>query len=227
MNNRICVSIGKENIEEAVEQATAAQELADVIEIRLDMLSDRRVEPFIERIDAPLLFTNRADWEGGAYQGSEEERLDLLIHAASSGAAYVDLELEAPADSWGKLLIKCETLDTKTICSWHHFNATPSQAELGKILEGVMHSGADIGKIVTTAKDHFDVLRLLNLQKIATRKNFPLIAFCMGEQGIISRVATCFLGGYMTYCAADNGDIVAPGQLSVAAMRTIFLQMKW
>ena len=35
---------------------------------------------------------------------------------------------------------------------------------------------------------------------------------------MISRVATLELGGYMTYAAPDDGQLTAPGQLSLSAM---------
>ena len=71
------------------------------------------------------------------------------------------------------------------------------------------------------AHDYHDVLRVLNLQEEAARMDIPLIAFCMGRPGVISRVATVELGGYMTYCAAHEDEATAPGQLSVAVLRQI------
>ena len=44
----------------------------------------------------------------------------------------------------------------------------------------MQEQGADIGKIVTTAKDYVDVLHVLSLQEKAAELDFPLIAFCMG-----------------------------------------------
>jgi 3-dehydroquinate dehydratase type I len=84
-----------------------------------------------------------------------------------------------------------------------------------------MESGAHIGKIVTIAKDYKDVLRILNLQAAAAENNFPLIAFCMGVIGKISRLATTMLGGYMTYAAPDEGEETAPGQIRVSALRAM------
>ena len=43
----------------------------------------------------------------------------------------------------------------------------------------------------------------------------------MGKAGVISRAATLELGGFMTYAASDTGEITAPGQLSVSALRSI------
>jgi 3-dehydroquinate dehydratase-1/3-dehydroquinate dehydratase/shikimate dehydrogenase len=43
----------------------------------------------------------------------------------------------------------------------------------------------------------------------------------MGRPGVISRLATLELGGYMTYCAASDNEATAPGQLSVVTLRQI------
>ena len=82
-------------------------------------------------------------------------------------------------------------------------------------------SGADVGKIVTTAHGFSDVLRVLHLQLLAEQENFPLAAFCMGEDGRISRAATLELGGVLTYAAADQASATAPGQLTVEAIKKI------
>ena len=64
-------------------------------------------------------------------------------------------------------------------------------------------------------------ISILNLQANAAENNFPLIAFCMGTIGRISRLATTKLGGYMTYAAPDGGDETAPGQIKVSVMRAM------
>jgi 3-dehydroquinate dehydratase-1/3-dehydroquinate dehydratase/shikimate dehydrogenase len=75
--------------------------------------------------------------------------------------------------------------------------------------------------LVTTAKDHHDVLSVLQLQVDAEELNLPLIAFCMGSAGVISRLATLKLGGYMTYCAPNEREATAPGQIPAGVMRSL------
>jgi 3-dehydroquinate dehydratase len=41
-----------------------------------------------------------------------------------------------------------------------------------------------------------------------------LVAFCMGEEGRESRVTSLFFGEKMTYAAASEDNLVAPGQLT-------------
>ncbi len=226
LSPRICVSIGRENIDDAVTVAESVASQADVLEIRLDCLENPDSIPFIEKIKTPLLFTNRPKWEGGHFSGEEEERLASLFQAVSENVAYVDLELLAPADSQQKMRSALQNSTTKLILSWHNFKDTPGREELVGRMAMMQDNGADIGKIITTAHNQEDALRVLQLQEVAAKLDFPLIAFCMGKPGVVSRVATCGLGGYMTYCAVNEKEATAPGQLSVAALHTIYALME-
>jgi 3-dehydroquinate dehydratase-1/3-dehydroquinate dehydratase/shikimate dehydrogenase len=223
---RICVSIGRKNIVDVVTVAKSVASQADVLEIRLDALENPDVIPFLKKIETPLLFTNRPEWEGGQFTGEEEERLALLLQAVSENAAYVDLELLAPADSQQSIRSALQNATTKLILSWHNFADTPGREELVGRMAMMQDNGADIGKIITTAHTEEDVLRVLQLQEVAAKLDFPLIAFCMGKAGVVSRVATCGLGGYMTYCAVNEKEATAPGQLSVNALRNIYALME-
>ena len=130
------------------------------------------------------------------------------------------------AKSLQRLQREIEQASTRLILSWHNFQQTPERPELLAKLKAMQENGAHIGKIVTLASTFRDVLRVLQLQEDAARMHFPLIAFCMGRPGVISRLATLELGGYMTYCSAGDGEATAPGQLSVAAMREMLERMR-
>jgi 3-dehydroquinate dehydratase-1 len=224
----ICVSIACENETEAVDLAKQSEIHADIIEIRLDSLSNPEVEPFVKGLSKPLLFTNRPEWEGGAFMGSEVERIGLLLKAIRNNCALVDLELKTAPELRAELLdALIKHTRTGMIISWHDFSSTPSSDELGDILQQQIESGAHVGKIVTMANDYEDVLRVLNLQAIAVENNFPLIAFCMGRMGMISRLATLKLGGYMTYAAPDGGDETAPGQMPVSLIREMLERLNY
>ncbi len=224
-HSRICVSIGRETIDDALSIADSVSSQADVLEIRLDYLALPAVSSFVNTLTTPLLFTNRPVWEGGEFSRDEEERLGPLLEAVAQNSGYVDLELLAPDDSHQKMRTALQESSTKLILSWHNFQDTPTREELVGRMALMQDKGADIGKIITTAHSHQDVLRVLQLQEVAEQLGFPLITFCMGRLGVVSRVATCNLGGYMTYCAVSSRDATAPGQLSVMTLREIFSLM--
>lgn len=215
----ICVSVAQPSVELAMAAAEQLHGQADVIEIRLDALAQPMVAPFMEKLRTPLLFTHRPQWEGGMFQGEEAVRGALLLEAARAGAAYVDLELKADTGLRRELLAAATT--TRVILSWHDFDHTPADGALATIVARQREGGAHIGKLVTMAHSWQDVLRVLHLQLAAADQNFPLIAFCMGTPGMISRLATLELGGYMTYAAPDEGAATAPGQLPIATLRRL------
>jgi len=227
----ICVSIAAEKTgavdsqAEAIAAAKQAELIADVIEIRLDSIRQPQISSFIKAVDKPLLFTNRPIWEGGAFAGSEEERLVPLLEAVHGGAAFVDLELETALSLRSRLLEAVNDSRSRLIISWHEFKETPSSLQLSQVLQRQAESGAHIGKIVTYAHDFKDVLRVLALQLQAAELHFPLIAFCMGRTGVISRLATLELGGYMTYAAPDKGGVTAPGQIPVSTLREVIMKL--
>ncbi len=218
---KICVSVAAPDVDSVIAAVQPVLSDVDIIEIRLDAMGDPQVETLCSRLSKPLLFTHRPDWEGGAFQGPEEKRLQVLLEAISEQAAYVDVELDANPGLRDKLLAEMEHSSTKMIISYHDFKQTPSAEKLSEILNWQWESGAHIGKIVTMARNHLDVVRVLNLQCEAAQLGFPLSAFCMATTGRISRVATLLLGGYMTYAALNEEQATAPGQLSVSEIKSL------
>ena len=223
---RLCVSIAGATPTEALALAQQSEAVADVLEIRMDSMSNPDISLFLAGLTKPLLFTNRPVWEGGGCTDEEKDRLGLLKKAAEAGAAYVDLELNTDATLASELIAAARANNCKSIVSWHDFKCTASKQALTEIFQRQCRSGADIGKIVTTARCFQDVFRVLALQEQASELGFPLIAFCMGKTGTISRVATTDLGGYMTYAAPDNGAPTAPGQLPASSLRAIFTELE-
>src|SRR5262249_15323325 len=68
---------------------------ADLIELRLDTVSDPNVAGALAGRRRPVIVTCRPTWEGGHFTGSEEERHRLLAEAFDLGAEYVDVEWRA------------------------------------------------------------------------------------------------------------------------------------
>ncbi len=210
---KVCVVVAENTVAASLHLAKQQQALADVIEIRLDTLCDPAIQPFMNELSAELLFTMRPTWEGGNFAGAEERRLDFLVEAVAAGAAYVDLELDAPEDSRMRLREAIAAGTTRLILSHHDFAKTPDTKKMLRQLHRIKENGAQIAKLITMAYRAEDVLRVLALQEKAAELELDLIAFCMGEAGKISRLATLYLGGFMSYCTVSSGKETAPGQL--------------
>jgi 3-dehydroquinate dehydratase type I len=117
-------------------------------------------------------------------------------------------------------------MGAQVILSSHDFHTTPSSEHLERTLEQMMTSGADIAKVVVTAHNPRETLRILALQERAMAAGFPLSAFAMGAAGAISRLATLYLGGFMTYAALSPEQATAPGQLSVQALHALLATLE-
>ncbi len=218
---RICVSVMADDAIGVLTAVMPVVPLVDVIEIRLDGMHDPRIERCIATLPLPVLVTNRPIWEGGQFDGNEQDRIDSLCQAMQAGAQYVDIELRTKADLVAQVLEEARKLDAQVIISSHDFQGTPPRQQLQETLRLMIASGADIGKIVTTAATPEDALCILSLQQEAMAGGFPLSAFAMGAAGRISRLATLYLGGFMTYAALTAQQATAPGQLSVDDLHTL------
>ena len=217
----ICVSVAAEDAAGIIAAVLPVVDLVDVVEIRLDGMHHPAIEPCIATLPRPVLVTNRPTWEGGQFVGSEQKRIDLLCRAVQSGAQYVDIELRTEVELRRQVQEEARRHGCKVILSSHDFQGTPPLATLRETLGQMIASGVDIGKMVTTAATAEEALRILALQQEALASHFPLSAFAMGAAGKISRLATLYLGGCMTYAAITAEQATAPGQLSVHDLRTL------
>ena len=217
----VCVSVGAKDAFAIIASVQPVLALVDVVEIRLDAMRDPCIAPCVAALGRPLLVTNRPRWEGGLFAGSEEERTEQLCAAVRDGARYVDIELRADAALRSRLFTTARNCAAQVIVSSHDFATTPPIAELQAIFRQMRASGADIGKIVTTAANAGEALRVLALQEQAATIGFPLSAFAMGEAGRITRLATLYLGGTMTYASLDENQATAPGQMTVRHLHSL------
>jgi len=197
---------------------------ADLIEVRFDYLREGVDPAKIRRFTpTPLIATCRPAYEQGKYQGTEEERVHLLLQAAESGFDYVDVELNTKAVI--NTIKQLKNTGAQTIVSFHDFKSTPKLQQLKRIHAKATTTGADIVKVVTTAQNYQD--NLTTLQLVAdvsqTRK---VVSFCMSEEGIPSRVLSPLFGSLFTYAAVAKGIEAASGQLTIAEMREIYNLMR-
>ncbi len=218
--NRVCVPIMAGDTDEAIAKMRTAAPFADVIEIRLDVMHTFDLDTIIPAVSNPLIVTYRSKKEGGNGLARYETRLHYLMKAMASGADFVDVEYRMPLEFRQPLLQMQRS--SKLILSTHMSNGTPSGEKLQDLFRKMAATGADILKIITLARNPEDNLRVLRLIPMARKLGIPIIAFCMGPLGRISRIATCQFGGFLTFASLDDDQASAPGQLTIREMRKIF-----
>ena len=221
----ICVPVAEKSLEESAVRLQACGALADLAEIRLDALdappSSAQLRSFVQASPMPLIFTCRRREEGGSFQGEDEERVEWLSAAVKAGAEFVDIELLTLANLRNGLIAEAHEAKCKVIISWHNFSATPLQDELSSVLEAQKDAGADIAKIVTMARDRSDIPRLFRLYYQAESLGMPLVSFCMGDIGRLSRIACLAMGAFMSFASLESGLETAPGQIPLKKFREI------
>lgn len=227
----ICIPVVAATQAEALQFIDRSAGLADILELRMDLLRDGQLNALLAAVRSvspavKVLVTNRP-WGAAAARG-EKERIAVLREAVSLGADFVDVEL-ATAVVWIakiRALIHANEDRTRLIVSHHDFRQTPSRQALIRLLGAAVHAGAQVTKIVTQACTQEDNLAILNLIPYARRRNWEIIAFCMGDQGKMSRVMAPLVGSLFTFAALEEGNESAPGQLTVREMRQIWRIME-
>ena len=210
-----------------IQNKTAAQieeilQHVEMAEIRLDRcsLTDSETETCFES-DVPLVATCRVSEVMASDPSLSEIKAaslceERLCRAIKAGARYVDVEVEAPKYMSKRVRSCAQENGTVFIKSFHDFSGTGSCEELKAVVEKCLHIGADIVKIVTTARTADEAERVLSLyDEFAPEK---LIAFSMGDAGRESRMQCLAKGAPYAYAALTEEDAAAPGQWSAAEM---------
>ena len=193
---------------------------ADLIEVRLDYLQEEYDLKDIRTLSAlPLIATNRPLKEGGFFRSSEEERIGILLLAANLDFEFVDIELSIAASE--NLVKKIKEAGAEVIISSHISDSTPDLLTLNHFFKKALNTHADVCKLVTSATTFRDNITCLKFIGKAYKKA-NVVCFCMGELGVTSRLLSPLFGGYFTYASVEKGKESAPGQLTVAELRSFY-----
>jgi len=179
---------------------------ADLIELRLDSVSDPDVAGALAGRRHPVIVTCRPEWEGGRFTGAEEDRRRILTDALALGAEYVDIESRARFDD-----LVSRSGGRRVVLSYHDFNGMP--ADLTGLVQAMRSTGAEVVKVAVTAERLSDCVPLLDLgAQIGRQAGFVVIG--MGPFGFATRVLAGRFGSRWTYAGSDR-EI---GQVSAATL---------
>jgi len=206
-------------LEQAVRQG------AELIELRLDYLQDpggdqvRRALQLAKQSQLPVIATCRPQWEGGHYADSERGRKAVFKQAVRAQADYLDIESACRED--GEIQLE-EILGKKgaaaIIRSNHDFQHMP--LDLAQRLQRLTAQGGGVAKIACMIRAITDCFPLLDWMHTQILLGKQVIAIGMGEAGLLTRLAAKKLGAFLTFAAFDEQQATAPGQISLADMKT-------
>jgi 3-dehydroquinate dehydratase/shikimate dehydrogenase len=203
---------------------------ADLFEVRGDLAPELDLAALLRARTKPLLFTCRPESEGGRWPDADAEgRRTRLREAVERGFDLVDVELRSGFE---------DVIESKAgrglVLSFHDLSGVPG--DLGELHARMAATGADVVKIVGTARSVADLGRLMGLtRRPSSGPDAPsggaedarggwrgLVAIAMGPLGVPSRI----LGGRhrapFTYASAAPGREAAPGQLPAERLADVY-----
>jgi 3-dehydroquinate dehydratase/shikimate dehydrogenase len=212
----------------------AAKAGARLIEWRIDALAEEADSlASIRRLAAesllPCIVTCRLAKEGGEYHGDEQTRISLFEALATEpqGPRYLDVELAAfksSANLRQKVLLAVDhdqqprDVKTSLILSTHDFRGRPADL-LQRIEAMVAEPACAAMKIAWQARSLRDNLEAFDLLR---ERRKPMIALCMGNFGLMSRVLAPKFGGFLTFASDQPTTVTAPGQPTIDELRGLY-----
>lgn len=193
MPSLICLTITAKTLTEAQRIADANAPFVDLIELRADHLSKSEyasIKDFPKNVKEPCILTVRRKNDGGAFAGSETERLELLENLTAF--AYVDLESDLSVPELEALAHKS---GVRIIRSAHYFD--PQEAEIVKTIDTISRSESEIPKIAFLPKGLTTVAETFALSKELKTKD--RIICVMGKLGGVSRILADRLGSFLSF----------------------------
>ena len=189
--------------------------LADMFEIRGDLVSDLDLLTILRVRTKPLIFTARSTSEGGRLKDTDPKRRALLLEAVRRGYDYVDIEYRS-----GFFDIMTEKAGKGLIVSFHDMTGTP--ADLETLYDGMCKTGADVVKIAVSPRSMTDVGHLMELVRRHAGSKTPLIAIALGPLGAVSRIMGPKYGAPFVYASTDKAHEAAAGQIPAEEMDTLY-----
>jgi 3-dehydroquinate dehydratase / shikimate dehydrogenase len=197
---------------------------SDAVELRLDSLKTSGGMAGIAE-DLPSgtwIVTCRTASEGGAFRGPVEQQVEHLIRAGLAGEGFIDFEYR----QWQKSPLARTELGkpitdsagirhpAPLILSYHDFEGRPN--DLDDIVAQMCAVPEAIAvKIAWPAADIMSNFEALDIMRFAPK---DIIAICMGEAGLLSRVLAKKFGAFASYASLSEAEASAPGQATLDAM---------
>lgn len=196
---------------------------ADMFELRIDSMDVEQaicsIPDLLRQATLPVVLTCRSTTEGGSFEGKEEDRVAMYTAALSCAnpPRYIDIEHETLLQH--PLLLDSLPLgESGVILSWHDTRGRPKDLiQRAAAIQDV--ANIDVVKIVWRARslrDNLEVFELLH------SRQQPMIAFCMGEYGVMSRVLAPKFGGFATFACTEEHGPTAAGQLTAQELESTY-----
>lgn len=201
----ICISVTPSSRTLAPADLLNASRKADMIELCLDnFIKTPDVGDLLKLTDKPILISCRTRKEGGQFEGSEEERLNLLRQAIVAGPEYVELDLSIADDvpRFG---------GTKRVISYTSLNRPINNID--EIFERCWKAKADVVKVTWPTEDLDAAWPLL--AAVSKARELPVVGQGIGPSGLTFSLLARRYGSPWIYAALERGMEAFEGEPSV------------
>jgi 3-dehydroquinate dehydratase/shikimate dehydrogenase len=222
----ICLSLTGNTLSECREQLLRNRQHVDLAELRVDLLDpdeQGRAGRFPELaasggFSGSLILTVRRQRDGGAWAGSEADRVSLLTATAGPGFSYVDLESELRETEAGqRLAADARESGSRIIRSVH--DTAGQSGNIRSLLEE-LSAGGEIAKLAVTPRSTQDLVDLLTAADRTSHIEKILIG--MGPFGTPSRILAGRFGSLLSFTSEPGGRQAAPGQIGPEQLNTLY-----
>jgi 3-dehydroquinate dehydratase/shikimate dehydrogenase len=206
---QVCVTVTGRTMEE-LRRARDVAAGADLVEVRLDGVDRPDAAGALEGRLRPVVVTCRPVWEGGAFDGSEEERRAILHDALTHGAEFVDLEMGA---EFTQELVRLRR-GRGIVLSTHIFGER--QPNVPETVRALLSTGAEVVKLAFETRALSEMLPLFELADDPEFRSHDQghVLIAMGKSGTPTRVLSARLGNRWTYAGSGH----APGQMPASRL---------
>jgi 3-dehydroquinate dehydratase-1 len=168
----------------------------------------------------PVLFTRRAQHEGGQPIALQEAQVLALYEAvaASGTVAAMDYEMSHAPAHVEQVRALTRRHGLALVLSFHDFQRTPGDQELDAQFDTAARLGGDVAKVAVMPQSMADVQRLLAATlRASERLAIPVVSMAMGGLGAVTRLCGGAFGSALTFAVGSAPS--APGQIPIADVR--------
>ena len=208
----LCIAVAPESRRLGKVDMFNAAMFADLVELRLDRLEkDPDLKEMMDGISKPILISCRRKEDGGAWDGSEEERMTLIRAAIVAGPAYIELEHDI-ADKVPRFG------STKRVVSYTQLQKPLSNLE--PIIDRCIAAKADVVKL-TGPTPTLDAAWPL-LATVTKKRQVPVVGMGLGKPGVSFSLLGRRFGAPWIYAALEKGLEAYEGQPTISELEEIY-----
>ncbi|HLJ10612.1 MAG TPA: type I 3-dehydroquinate dehydratase [Planctomycetaceae bacterium] len=208
----LCIAVAPESRRLGKVDLFNAARQCDLIEFRLDRLGkEPDLKEMMEGIEKPILISCRRKVDGGAWDGTEEERLIQLRTAIIAEPAYIELEVDIAnqVPRFGK---------TQRVVS--HTSLAAPLTNIEPVIEKAIAAKADVVKFVGPTPTLDAAWPLL--AAISKKRELPVVGMGLGKPGVMFSLLGLKYGAPWIYAALEQGLEAHEGQATFTELIEVY-----